>query len=875
MGHYRFVGGKTQAWLTRPLVQVGTDADFALSDPGHPPLREAPEYDNSQAVFVAKSGSDAGPGTREAPALTLIRAAELAKACSPPLPVVILDSGDYTERTKYLPDTLGTADLGGIDIAAAGGEAPSLGFPAAGRAGEGFRENGRRFRRQAGGAGLPAAVNQCAWWDGAAWAATPEGLYRSGDGFAWSRYAGIANNITGCCAYQGCLVFVDDTLKKVREARAGGALHDKKSFDDEEEIGGKCFAAGGLLAVNVSNAHILYLCSASAFIIRENGHGNTFGIDFYLERHTSAAYWFMGGPFKGKYCYHPLWADIEAEAWAAADRLLAAGLSGSQLAEGIDSVSIGIESDIQGGYNQNILSNCMGLCAEGGEAYAAGRDFITGDARLGKIGHDQNALDVLDMGILAPSLSGSAYDGEPPAPASFTLAIGAKTCILSIDTMLVMATSAWQSRSAGASNIRYIYTDMDGHTALLALGAPFSLYVQGSFCESFPAEIIGYFCFNGGIEVLLTSDPQSRVFFWDRRAFPDKFPASVAGCVMMGGAGLALGDISFAYSRVQGHAALTFASPQSNSRFEDIGLCTFTAGSHAAHCEFANAPVRLEGGACFADSTCARAENGTGITLAGAAEARRCIFAECGVDVRALGECTLYSCLIERGILPANPPLRYEADDLLEPPLEAVYWGSPLFASGAKRDFRLRSRAAGDSIDSGLLRAVQINGQDDMREPIGARRYSRVEDAEATTNEIDAVLLIDPTAAALSYAPANFSKAFSQAGGMYTSETNAKHYKRAYRLTWDKAAADEGTVQEQVENLLRIYSSPSSFEFGLAEKINGKWEWMQTPVRVRVDKSSPFAPEAQAPFWVPPRLPSKYEIALCEADEEVEKYGDM
>jgi len=850
----RFRGEEMQAWSVESLAQIGPDRETDAA----PLRREVPEYTNEEAVFVCTDGDDTNDGTRDARIQHLRPAALKARAAGHNR-VVITDSAKYIDKAL---------DFNNIEILAASGETPTLTLTLPGR------ENEHLFY-QPQTANFPAniQVNQCAVWvQGGVtqiYAATSAGLYRSTNGTEWTLAHFGQNEITGCCVYQNALVFANNTDRKIYRSTAHSItsatalteafvlpreIQDAEwgrnnansfirgllgGFTDRREVKvGKCFAAGRWLCVNMENIYVHTTWEVAHdiedYIRTDGGYYNATYLWDGVRGGLNISLWNDGEPHCSLYGVFINWRNatpimgeyIKSSPYHCADMILD---------EASGNIYFARETGV------------LRFRNEGEVAFSAVANF-SANAAVRFVRRDNTIYAVSTNGVDA--LSGNAW-------------------------VRISGSALWQN-----TQIHSAYVDIDNTITIITNTKQQYTYRNtildtGHTLLNIP---IAHFIIGANEFILSNSGVLAR---WDRRLFPPELPASIEGCILDGEntvSNAAPNNVSFLFSiaRNYNNQAITNTMPvvYTNSRFEDIRECLFSCGenlkTNIQFCEFVAAPLRIGQNTEIKDCTSTRGQIGVIITHQ-AVNIRRCIFAENGIDIHVPTNTTenivLFSCFFDsvRGF---SERIRTDRDT--ESPfahlLRAHYTGSPLFANSTARDFRLKSFAFGYPINSGLIVNVGCALHTDMRELIGARQYSRRLLINETIYAVDCFLSINPSHIETSVQPMNFAKTFSQTGGMFTSETNPHNYKTTYKLTWDKVGADASTVQKQIENLMRIYGSPSVLDFG--ESYTGE-DWLPGyPVRVRVDKSRPFMPGRQMPYRpnVIPDIPTNYEITLCETD---------
>ncbi len=138
--------------------------------------------------------------------------------------------------------------------------------------------------------------------------------------------------------------------------------------------------------------------------------------------------------------------------------------------------------------------------------------------------------------------------------------------------------------------------------------------------------------------------------------------------------------------------------------------------------------------------------------------------------------------------------------------------GNPLFVDDSGANLTLKSRALGYPVDSALLSDVDLGSGVDMRESIGARRFSRV--LSSSSYGLDYTLHCNPGTVRNAFRPANYDKAYSQSGSMYGRETNPSAHKLARTLSWDATGGEDLETKAQAAMLRYIYGLDTVLDVG-------------------------------------------------------------
>lgn len=215
--------------------------------------------------------------------------------------------------------------------------------------------------------------------------------------------------------------------------------------------------------------------------------------------------------------------------------------------------------------------------------------------------------------------------------------------------------------------------------------------------------------------------------------------------------------------------------------------------------DFQKTAFKINGILCFLeDSSISYA--GVGVEFNAQAGITRCIVTGNSIDIKN-----------NSGAIPSLIDTCYETKTGYEIGEQTTIIGNPLFVDDTN-DLRLKSRALGYAADSALLDDVDSGSGVDMRESIGARRYSRV--LSSSSYGLDYMLHCNPGTVRNSYRPANYDKAYSQNGSMYGRETNPSAHKLARTLSWDSTGGEDAKTKAQAAMLRYIYGLDSVFDVG-------------------------------------------------------------
>jgi hypothetical protein len=314
-----------------------------------------------------------------------------------------------------------------------------------------------------------------------------------------------------------------------------------------------------------------------------------------------------------------------------------------------------------------------------------------------------------------------------------------------------------------------------------------------------------------GIEVIAKS---TGFIVWDRRHVTNTIESSIlSGCVLDGqdmAVDAYAGTVSLQNCIVRRHYQpcedVAVSVNHQYTRFEDMQDSSFRGSSVIDciidMCEFARftgAAIRITGPGVSVEE-CTIAASGRGLRLEAVPKSvSGCIISGNTVDIDSAvsGAVIEDTCLETRAGLP-----------LIE---TGCIIGNPLFVNDTN-DLRLKSRALGYAADSALLDDVDSGSGVDMRESIGARRYSRV--LSSSSYGLDYMLHCNPGTVRNAYRPANYDKAYSQNGSMYGRETNPSAHKLARTLSWDSTGGEDAKTKAQAAMLRYIYGLDSVFDVG-------------------------------------------------------------
>lgn len=364
--------------------------------------------------------------------------------------------------------------------------------------------------------------------------------------------------------------------------------------------------------------------------------------------------------------------------------------------------------------------------------------------------------------------------------------------------------------------------------------------------------LTGFFDFFG-VDVAATA---TGITVWDRCHLRSDTPAEVRG-IILDGQSLALnayaGYVGFTWSRIGDYARLCEAGTARHaySRFESMLTVSMPAGNDATSSfEFCEIVAAKNIGFLIDKrdvhiNDCSIVANNYGLVIRQPCIIKRTIISGNAVDVIAdARDASFESCCCER----------LQGDQVSNTrPLEGISFGNPLFVDDSGRDLTLKSRALGCALDSALLKDVNSDLGVDVRENMGARRFSRV----LVTSEygLDYTLHCNPATIRNAYRPANYTKAYAQNGSMYGGETNPSSHKLARTLSWDGTGGEDATTKMQAAMLRYIYGLDSVLEVG--DSSNGTdfvpkrvGEKVSTFERVSFGANDPMiAPNEHAGAW--------------------------
>lgn len=215
--------------------------------------------------------------------------------------------------------------------------------------------------------------------------------------------------------------------------------------------------------------------------------------------------------------------------------------------------------------------------------------------------------------------------------------------------------------------------------------------------------------------------------------------------------------------------------------------------------DFQKTAFKINGVLCFlSDSSISYC--GVGVEFNANASVTRCIVSGNNIDIKNNSAST-----------PSLINTCYETKTGYEIGEQTTIIGNPLFVDDTN-DLTLKSRALGYPVDSALLADADSGSGVDMRESIGARRFSRV--LSASSYWLDYTLHCNPGTVRNAFRPANYDKAYSQSGSMYGRETNPSAHKLARTLSWDATGGEDLETKAQAAMLRYIYGLDSVFDVG-------------------------------------------------------------
>jgi len=271
------------------------------------------------------------------------------------------------------------------------------------------------------------------------------------------------------------------------------------------------------------------------------------------------------------------------------------------------------------------------------------------------------------------------------------------------------------------------------------------------------------------------------------------------------------GTVNFEYCRVRNHYRpcedIAESVEHKFTRFEDMRDSSFR-GSSVIDCvinqcefaRFANNAVRITGPNVTVKD-CTIAASGRGLKLeASPASVIRCIISGNAVDI----ESAVSGAVVEDTCFETKTGIAITETDCII--------GNPFFVDDSGANLTLKSRALGYPIDSALLADVDSGSGVDMRESIGARRFSRV--LSSSSYGLDYTLHCNPGTVRNAFRPANYDKAYSQSGSMYGRETNPSAHKLARTLSWDATGGEDLETKAQAAMLRYIYGLDTVLDVG-------------------------------------------------------------
>ena len=287
----------------------------------------------------------------------------------------------------------------------------------------------------------------------------------------------------------------------------------------------------------------------------------------------------------------------------------------------------------------------------------------------------------------------------------------------------------------------------------------------------------------------------------------------ISGCILDGqntALSLYSGGCILKSCRVQRYGAVG-SSVDSSDKFQNFHNSIFldtsillSQYSSMNSCECIRTPIVLLDNAFVQDSTIVFAAAGLTLTSADC-RAIRCIIAHNGVDVVSYAaDAKMESCYYNTAL--------GTVQDVAANGLAPRYSGDPLFMDAERGDLRLKSRARGCLLDSGLLRDVTPGEGVELQEIAGARRYShkRID----MTYGIDYTVALNPDTIAPSWQAANYNKIYSASGALYGSETHPAAYKVTKKLSWTTPSGRDHDPAAQAAIMRLIYALDTVYDIG-------------------------------------------------------------